>query len=289
MTAGALLTGAVWAAGAGGFVLFFTKPPARRALWLDGILVRCLASVRRLRLPVGVALLAAAISRWPAVGLLAGLVAWSLPVLVADTKKTREARLVKREAVAKWLEMLADGFAAGGFLQTTLLSTERTAPPAIKAEVERLCRRLRGHESTEGPWEFDTALAAFADEFGDRDVDRAVVALVCAAHGQARDLSQVIRKAASLMRERVAVDRRIESGPRAFIYLEVRFTEALMAVVGIVILLRLPVLRPLGSPGGQLYLIIVGGIALLLLRSLAKMARPPESKRVLVLAEEGGR
>ena len=288
MTQPSLVTECVYAVGAAGFLLLVTQPPHRGAAptWARRARAAASATARRLRFPVLAGFTATAATRWPAVGILTVLVVWSLPVLIADTKKAREARLARREAVAKWLEMLADGFGSGGWLESTVLSTERSAPPAVEAEVKRLCSRLRGEDGSEAPWAFDRAVAAFADEFADRDVDRAMIALVDAAHGSARTLSRVVRKAAALMRERVAVDRRIESGPRARIYLEVRFTEGLMALVGLVVLLRLPVLRPLGTPTGQLYMLVVGAVALLLLRSLARLAAPPEQKRLLVVTEE---
>lgn len=287
MTGAPLITALVWTLGAVGVALLVTKPPpgAQSSLWLEAV-VRLRVAGRRVRGPVLVALAATLISGWPATGLLAGLVAWSLPALVADTKKGRERRLERREAVAKWLEMLADGFASGGFLQSTILATDESPPPAIEAEVRRLCSRLRGghgDDSIGRPWDFERALAAFAEEFAQRDVDRAVVALVLASHGQASDLSRVVRKAAARLREAVAVDRRIESGPRAWIYMEVRFTEALMGVLGLAVLLRVPLLRPLGGTGGQLYLGVVGVVALLLLRSLANLARPRQESRPLVI------
>lgn len=289
MTADSLVTALVYALGAAGVVLLAVKPAptGARPAWTARAAAGCAAAARRMRVPTAAGAGAVAVTRWPAVGVLAGLVAWSLPVLVADTKRTREARLARREAVARWLDMLADGFSSGGFLGTTVLATRRSAPPAVKDEVERLCGRLEGDEAEgDEAWDFGDAISSFADEFADRDVDRAMAALVDAAQGNARNLSHVVRKAASLMRERVAVDRRIDSGPRAWIYLEVRFTEGLMAIVGLVIVLRLKVLRPLGTPVGQLYLLGVGAVALLLLRSLAKLAAPPEQKRLLVLPRD---
>lgn len=282
MNFGPALTALVWGLGVVGLVLVVTKPgqPWRR---LTTVATRLRVSVLRWRMPIMVGVGAALITRWVAVGALAALVAWSLPDLVADTRRAREARLARREAVAKWLEMLSDGFAAGGFLQSTILATEDTAPPAIAGDIACLCSDLRGGEDNE-PRPFDEALAAFANRFADPDIDRIAVALVLAVRGQARDLSRVIRNAAAMMRERVAVDRRIEAGPRAWIYLEVRFTEALMAVVGIVLLLRVPVLRPLGTAAGQLYVTAVGVTALLLLRSLAKQARPAPQPRLLTIA-----
>ena len=242
---------------------------------------RLSATARRLRLAVVAALAATFASGWPAIGLLAGLAAWSLPLLIADTRARREARLTRREAMAKWLEMLADGFKAGGFLQTTIRSTADLAPPAIRAEVARLCDRL----AAEGPAGFAAALQEFADRFASRDVDDACVALVDAAQGQARDLSHVIRKAATDIREGVAVDRDIESGDRKMVYVELRFTEAYMAAIGLLLAARLAYFAPLWSPGWQIYVAVVGVIALVLLRSIASLASPRPEDRVVSVVE----
>lgn len=273
----------LWALAAVAFAAAFAGESSV-ALWRS-ITRRLGGVVRRARAPVVAGVAVTAISRWAAVGLLAGLLAWSVPDLMADTKRSRERRIARLEALAKWLEHVADNLRAGGFLYSTLMDSRAEAPSTVRAEVENLCGRI----AETGPAGLADALQAFADQFEITQVDEACVNLAKATQGQARDLSTVVARCAADLRERIAVERELESGDRRIIYIELRAGEFLLVALLVAATLRSSMFETLHTRGGTIFLVLTGSLALLLARSAAKLATPPAEFRPIRVSVAGPR
>ena len=91
-----------------------------------------------LRLALGaiLAVLVAALTRWPAAAVFAGLAGISLPSLVRMTRGTDVT--ARTEAIALWTELLRDTLAAASGLSQSIVSTALVAPEPIQKEVQAL-------------------------------------------------------------------------------------------------------------------------------------------------------
>jgi hypothetical protein len=81
------------------------------------------------------------VTGWPAGGLLAAAAVVAGPRLLGG-RSGREASISRTEAIAAWTEMVRDSIAAASGLEEAILATAGVAPPAIRAEVAVLVRRL---------------------------------------------------------------------------------------------------------------------------------------------------
>lgn len=195
---------------------------------------------------------AAALTRWPAGTVLAGLAAWFLPpILGPDREHTRA--LERIEAVASWTEQLRDTLAAAAGLEQAILATAPVAPVPVREQVTALAARLRQGQR------LPAGLRAFAAETAGPAADLVVAALLLAAEQQARDLSQLLSSLADSARQHAAMRMRIAAA-------RARVRTACRIIIAVTVLLTAGLLAwsraflaPYGSAAGQIVLLAVGG------------------------------
>lgn len=193
-----------------------------------------------------------AVTGWVAGGALAVL-AITFSSRIVGGKAEREASVARTEAIASWTEMIRDSIAAASGLEEAIVATEPVAPRPIRHEVRRLADRLR-HSS------LSDALTAFGDDVAHPSADLVVAALTIAARMEASDLTGLLSRLAESIRGEARMRIRVEVGRT-----RVRTaTKVILGVVGATVvlltLLNRGYLAAYDSAGGQVALIVVGGI-----------------------------
>jgi tight adherence protein B len=219
---------------------------------------------------VGVGLL----TGWPVAALLAAAAALTLPTLLAGGRhRTRDIALI--EAVAGWTEMLRDTLAGAAGLEQAITATAPVAPTAIRRPVADLALALeRGRR-------LPAALRDFADEVADPTCDLVVAALLLAAEHQSRRLADLLGTLATAAREQASLRLRTEAGrarSRTSVRVIIGVTSALTLAL---LLLNRGYLSPYDSAGGQLMLLLVGGLFAAAFGWLAQMTKPRPPARLL--------
>jgi len=193
----------------------------------------------------------AAVTRWPAGTVLAGLAAWFLPRVLGPDRG--HARALERiEAIATFTEMLRDTISAAAGLEQAILAAEPVAPAPVREQVVLLAARIRRGAR------LPDALRAFAAETADPTADLVVAALLLAAEQQARDLAQLLGSLADSARQHAVMRMRVAAG-RARVRTAARIIIAvtMVLVIGLLAWSR-AFLAPYGTPAGQLMLLVVG-------------------------------
>jgi hypothetical protein len=232
-----------------------------------------------LRLTFGavLAVLVAALTRWPAAAVFAGLAGIGLPSLVRMTRGTDVT--ARTEAIALWTELLRDTLAAASGLSQSIVSTAPVAPEPIRKEVQGLALRLsNGLPASD-------ALRMFADEVCDPSADLVVCALMLAATARAQRLVDLLGALSDAMREEVAMRLRVESnrasarsGVRTIIVFSVGF-------VGFLAVVARSYLAPFGSATGQLAIVAAGAFETGGIVLMMRLLREPAPMRLLVGSE----
>ena len=281
VTGGSVALAGLLGAGAGlGLVLVFCALRRRPAVpadprWRDALArARRQATMPRVGGTLLAAAVAAAITRWPAGTVLAGLAAWFLPrALGPDRAGDQSVRRI--EGIASWAEQLRDTLAAAAGLEQAILATAPIAPEPVREQVTALAARI--HQGQRLP----DGLRAFAAEAADPAADLVVAALLLAAEQQARDLGQLLSSLAdsarqhAAMRMRIAAARaRVRTASRIIIAVTVALTAGLLAW-------SRAFLAPYGSPAGQLMLLAVGACFAAAFWWLHKIAGFGENPRIL--------
>jgi len=254
------------------------RPVTRRARrpGLGWLVVRGVdqATVRTAGAAVAGGVLVVAVTGWLVGGVLAAAGVVTLPRLLGRDRHAA-ARVARVEAVASWTEMLRDTLAAAAGLEQTILATAGTAPAALRGEIRGLAARLERGER------LPAALRVFAEQVADPTADLVVSALVLAAEHQARQLADLLGELAREAREQVAMRLRVDAGrARTRTSVRVIVGTTLAFAAGLIILNR-PYLHPYDSAGGQLVLLLVGGLFAVAFWWLARIGRIAENPRLL--------
>ena len=214
--------------------------------------VRQEATLPRVAGTVLAAAVVAAVTRWPAGAVLAGLAAWFLPRMLGPDRL--HARAVERiEAIASWTEMLRDTISAAAGLEQAILAVEPVAPGPVREHVVLLAARIRRGER------LPAALRAFAAEAADPTADLVIAALLLGAEQQARDLAQLLGSLADSARQHAVMRMRVAAG-RARVRTAARIIIAVTMLLVVALLVwSKSFLSPYGTPAGQLMLLVVGG------------------------------
>jgi len=213
--------------------------------------IRQEATMPRVAATLAVAAVVAAVTRWPAGAVLAGLAAWFLPRVLGPDRE--HARALERiEAIATFTEMLRDTISAAAGLEQAILAAEPVAPAPVREHVVLLAARIRRGQR------LPEALRAFAAEVADPTADLVVAALLLAAEQQARDLAQLLGSVAESARQHAVMRMRVAAG-RARVRTAARIIIAvtMVLVIGLLTFSR-EFLTPYGTPAGQLMLLVVG-------------------------------
>jgi len=225
-----------------------------------------------------IAVLVTALTRWPvagALGLIAGL---GLPSIWAELRGRPVGE--RAEALASWCEMLRDTMLASAGLAQAIVATAPMAPRAISAEVLALAERVASGVP------MDRCLRAFAADLDEPAADPVVCTLLLAASARAQRLGDLLGTLASVTRQRVAIELRVDATrgpPRSGVRVVVLFTTGFVTLLAVV---AHSYLAPFGSAEGQVVLAGAGGLEVLGLWLLGRMARPAPVARLLRPADD---
>ncbi|WP_143061033.1 type II secretion system F family protein [Saccharopolyspora shandongensis] len=213
------------------------------------------------------------VTGWPVAAAAAIAAVVGLPVVLAS-RGAREA-IVLQEALAVWTRRVGDLLGSGvGGLHHAVARSADTAPEPLAAPVRRLADRLR----TDNP---ETALRAFAAEFGVPVVDEVVLALLLRLRTGGRGLVEILHAQAAALRARAAATREVEADrakPRTTVRSLVAITTVM--VVGLVLFAR-EFLAPLHTWTGQGVLAVVAGIFAVSLWRMHQLSTMPARPRYL--------
>jgi tight adherence protein B len=219
-------------------------------------------------------------TRWPVAALLAAAGVWAAPGLLAGARTSgrTQARL---EAVAGWAESLRGTLQAAAGLEQAILATASTAPAPIRQEVTRLADAIRAGVR------LPVALRAFADDLDHPDGDRIVAALLLAATGHARTVADQLGALAAAAREQAAARLRVDtewSTTRTSVRVIIVITVVMAAAM---VVLNREFLSAYDTAGGQVMLLVVGGMFAAGFAWLARLSRIPDAPRVLASGDSG--
>jgi hypothetical protein len=223
-------------------------------------------------LAAGCAATTYALTGWLSAAVFAAIAGAAAPGWMAR-RRDRATAIAKLEAIAGWAEMLRDTMAAAAGIHEAIAATAAVAPGPIRADVARLAHRLQRDP-------LSVALDDFADRLADPACDLIVAALVVAGERQASNLAGVLSAAATSARAAATMRLRIETG-RARIRTSVRVTVLVFAAVAVgLVVLNRSYLAPFDSSAGQLLLAIIGGLFVLSMWSLARLAQGRQPERL---------
>ena len=223
---------------------------------------------------VAAGLVTFALTRWVA-GMLIGAIVVALAPSLIGAKARRDAVIDRTEAVASWAEMLRDTMAASAGLQAAITASAAVAPAPIRDEVRRLATSIQRED-------LEVALRDFAAAVDDPAADIVVVALIVAATRQARNVGEVLQKAAAAARASASMRHSVEAG-RARSYTSARIIVIVtIGMSGFIAVFNRSYLAPFDAAVGQLVLMVIGALLGLGLWSLSRMAKIDAGSRVLV-------
>ncbi|GAA2997987.1 hypothetical protein GCM10020229_07950 [Kitasatospora albolonga] len=211
--------------------------------------------------------------RPPVVLVLVALVAFGLPWLYGATKADMH-RIEKLEALAEWTQRLGDVLLLGVGLNQAIVTSRRTAPPALEAEIAELSARLQSR------WRPEEALRAFGDRIADATADKVLAALVLRAGDSGPGLARTLGDLAGSVREEVRQRRAIEAG-RATHRTTIRWLLVIILGVLVVGVLNDRYVQPYGTFLGQMVLLVVLVLFVLVIAWMKKLATQPQLPRLL--------
>ncbi len=218
-------------------------------------------------------------TRWPVAMVALASLGWITPSFVG-LRSRRRRQLARSEAVAVWAEMLRDLLVSNAGLNEAIGKSARVAPDAIRAEVRALhVRAQRG--------DLASALQRFAEELDDPVADTVVVALQIADQRAVSDLGSMLAAVATLTRETVAMQLRINAA-RARTYRTAQLITAVVGFfVGLLVLANRAYMAPFGSTTGQVVLAGVAGLVALSVWAMVALSRPVRGERLLTVGAAG--
>ena len=246
------VAGALVVAGLIGVIVGLRKAPPRPSVPRRSHpaltrLARISARTRGLLLAgLGAGVVVAALTGWWVAALVLPAAAAGLPVLLSAPPAA--ARIDRLEAMEEWTRALSGVLTVGVGLEQALVSTLRSTPDPIRAEVSTLVSRLRAR------WATEDALRAFADDLDDATGDVIAANLILGARRRGSGLASVLEGLAESVAADVRARREIEADrakPRA--------TARWVTIITVSVLSFLAVtgeyIAPFGSPLGQVLLV----------------------------------
>jgi tight adherence protein B len=168
-------------------------------------------------------------------------------------RRERAEIVARTQAVAAWAEMIRDNMAAAAGLEQALIASAAHVPAAIAAEVRRFANRLDRMPLLD-------ALTLLGEDLEHPSADLIVVSLANAARMEARELGPLLSRLAESIRGDVRMRLRVEVG-RARIRTSARIvTLTTIVTIMFMFLFSRDLLSAYDTLGGQLWLIVVGGI-----------------------------
>ncbi|MGW7007656.1 type II secretion system F family protein [Streptomyces sp. NPDC054933] len=225
------------------------KPGARRRDPSE--LLRLLS--RRVSLAIGAGLLVLLLTRWPILGIAAGVLVFAWDRLFGGAAEER-AGMRRVEALAAWTESLRDTIAGAVGLEQAIPASARAAAPALRPHLDALVDRLRSRTP------LPDALHHLADDLDDPSADIVVAALILNARLRGPGLREVLGALAKSAREEVDMRQRVmaqRASTRRSVQIVIGVSVAF--VLGLAVFNR-DFVKPYGTPAGQLVLACVCGL-----------------------------
>jgi tight adherence protein B len=239
------------------------RPPGRSGRRRDALLVASLVA----------GVLTAGLTGWVVAIAIVPVLVVGLPYLLVLPKQRDVA---VREALDRWVRALAATMATGRSVPDAIRVSRRTAPPALRDELDLMVTRLNTR------WETAAALRGFADGLSSPDVDAVVAALILTSNRGSHGASETLHALAESLQDQLRARRLIEA-ERAKPYVVVRqVTVITMAVLALVLATNPDFFAPYRTPLGQL---VVSVLAFLYLGSLVLMRRKAKARpreRILI-------
>jgi len=165
-------------------------------------------------------------------------------------------RAIKRlEAMEEWTRNLAGVLTVGVGLEQAVISSLRTTPEPIRAEVATLVSRLRVR------WNTEQALRVFAEDLDDPTGDRIATALIVGSRSRAQGLAIVLERLAETVSDEVRMRRRIETD-RAKLRAAARYVTITVILTTVGLALMGDYVAAYGTGQGQVLLIAWLGLYL---------------------------
>ncbi|GAA1894792.1 type II secretion system F family protein [Streptantibioticus ferralitis] len=225
------------------------KPGARRRDPSE--LLRLLS--RRVSLAIGAGLVVLLLTRWPILGIAAGVLVFAWDRLFGGAAEERAA-MRRVEALAAWTESLRDTIAGAVGLEQAIPASARAAAPALRPHLDALVDRLRSRTP------LPDALHHLADDLDDPSADIVVAALILNARLRGPGLREVLGALAKSAREEVDMRQRVmaqRASTRRSVQIVIGVSVAF--VLGLAVFNR-DFVKPYGTPVGQLVLACVCGL-----------------------------
>ncbi|MGH9188211.1 MAG: pilus assembly protein TadB, partial [Acidimicrobiales bacterium] len=128
------------------------------------------------------------VTRWPVAAVAAGLGGWFVAGPLLHRQRIGDA--ARAEAMALWVEMLRDAMGTARGVEGVLVATASTAPAPIRADVQRMARRLAYDP-------LDAVLDDLGDDLRHPIGDLVVTALRLASKAGARQTRDVLDQLAA--------------------------------------------------------------------------------------------
>jgi tight adherence protein B len=159
--------------------------------------------LRLIALAVSAGFVMFAFTGWFAPALILGGGVWLIPHTMATRAAVRRDR-ERLRALASWIEVIRDLFGSGAGMEDALVASQRHTGKAIAVDVAQLVidTKVKGSR---------TALVAFGESFAHPVADEVVWALMIATERSSATISEVLGKAASRTRERVATQEKLDA------------------------------------------------------------------------------
>ncbi|MFF7637618.1 type II secretion system F family protein [Kitasatospora sp. NPDC008050] len=205
--------------------------------------------------------------------LLVPLVVFGFPWLYAATRSDTR-HIARLEALADWTQRLSDVLLLGTGLNQALLTSVRTAPAALRTEIEELATRLQAR------WSAEDALRAFADSLADATADKVLAALLLRAGDSGPGLSRALSDMAESVREEVRQRRAIEAD-RSKHRTTIRWLVTIIFGVIVVGSFNDRYTAPYGTVQGQLVLAGLAGLFVAVIAWMRSLAANKPLPRLL--------
>ncbi|MFE6749397.1 type II secretion system F family protein [Kitasatospora purpeofusca] len=233
------------------------------------------ARQRRIQLPLALigAPLGWLFSGIPLTVLLVPLAVFGLPWLFQATRSDTD-RIERLEALSEWTQRVADVLLLGVGLNQAIVTSRRTAPAAIEAEVGELAARLQAR------WRPEEALRLFADSLADATSDKVLAALVLRSGDSGPGLARTLADMAESVREEVR-QRRVIEADRAKHRTTIRWLVGIILLVVTVGSFNSEYTAPYSSVLGQMVLGVVCALFVAVIAWMRALASYPPVPRLL--------
>ena len=223
-----------------------------------------------------VGVLVVVVSQWWAAGLLTAVAFVLVPMMRAE----RAAQVRDREriaALAAWVESIRDLLAAASGIEEAIVRSAESLPPG--SLIGEQVWRLRAVTETLGLRE---GLRRLGEDFADPIADYVTAALLVASERPSGAVHAQLSEAASNARESVSIRERVEASRARMWTTSATIGLISLTMVAFIVATQSTYAAWYSTVSGQIILLVCGGIELVAMVWMARMARPADGHRVVL-------